>query len=252
MGPQMHRAPYLIAAEAWYVARGWLPETRARRHAQRALYREFVHSGDLCFDIGANIGDRTRAFLSLGARVVAVDPQPSCIQRLHFAFGRNPRVAIMSQGVGAEPGEADLAICDAAPAISTMSRAWRETGRFAGSYQWARTVRVPVTTLDALIQRFGVPAFCKIDVEGYEDEVLRGLSHPIPALSFEFIRDGLELVEACLARLAALGSVRANYALGESMQWASPHWVGPTEILAELTRLPLSENPWGDIYVRFA
>src|SRR5437763_1165313 len=118
----MRELVYLLAAEGWYAARGLTCETQRRRKAQRSLYRQFVTRGDLCFDVGANIGDRTRAFLDLGARVVAIDPQPSCVRRLGFVFGRNSRVTIVPAGLGADAGEADLAICDAAPTISTMSR----------------------------------------------------------------------------------------------------------------------------------
>jgi tRNA G37 N-methylase Trm5 len=50
-----------------------------RRHRMYRLYSEFVSAGDLVFDIGANIGDYAEMFARLGARVVAVEPNPELI-----------------------------------------------------------------------------------------------------------------------------------------------------------------------------
>jgi FkbM family methyltransferase len=244
------RRTYLSAAEAWYATRGLAPVVREQRRTQRRLYREFVRPGDICFDVGAHIGDRTRCFLDLGAHVVAIEPQPSCVERLEFVFGRNPRVKLIREALGATPGEGELAICDQAPTISSMSRGFRESGRFAGQHQWTRTVRVAVTTLDLLIDQYGVPSFCKIDVEGFELEVIRGLTHAIPALSFEFGWDTLAQTRACLKYLARIAPCRVNYSLGESMVWALPNWVEPDALVDHLTDLTQSKLVGGDIYVR--
>jgi FkbM family methyltransferase len=246
------RASCLYAAEAWYAARGLLPDVHRQRSNQRRLYSEFVQPGDLCFDVGAHIGDRTRCFLALGARVVAVEPQPSCVERLRFVFGNDRRVCLVPEALGDRPGQGELAICDAAPTISSMSAAFRESGRFAGEYQWTRVVSVPVTTLDVLIERFGRPTFCKIDVEGFELEVIRGLSQAIPALSFEFGWDTLDQTRLCLAHLARLAPISVNYSVGEGMSWGQLSWVGPDALLANLEELTRSEHVGGDVYVRMS
>src|SRR5918996_4175727 len=165
----------------------------ARR--QRAFYRAFVRQGDLVFDVGANVGDRSAVFLSLGARVVAVDPQPSCVRALEARF--RDRVTIVDQGLADVPGVRTMAVADIHVA-STMEPEWvssmTASGRF-GDTEWTESVDVEVTTLDSLITEHGEPAFVKIDVEGFESAVLLGLSRPVPALSFEFVHERPEATE---------------------------------------------------------
>jgi hypothetical protein len=132
-----------------------------------------------------------------------------------------------------------------------MSASFRESGRFAAEYKWTRVVPVEVTTLDALIDRFGVPAFCKIDVEGFESEVVRGLTRAVPALSFEFGWDSLEQTRACLDHLTGIAPIMVNYSLGESMLWALPGWLEPKGLMVHLEQLT-RERVGGDVYVRMS
>jgi hypothetical protein len=118
-----------------------------------------------------------------------------------------------------------------------------------GGETWDARLDVPVTTLDALIARFGEPAFVKIDVEGYELEVLRGLSRPLRALSFEYVPGAIELALPCLDRLQALGSYQFNVSPGESLRFALPGWVDADPLADWLQRRTVRELP-GDVYAR--
>src|SRR5215468_2125109 len=161
---------------------------RQRRSALDRHYARFVAKGDLVFDIGSHVGDRVAAFRRLGARVVAVEPQPALATTLRLIYRRDKMVTVVESAVGREPGRVALKLNLDNPTVSTASEAFIAASRDAPGWegqQWIRTVRVPVTTLDALVARFGTPRFIKIDVEGYEAEVLGGLAAPVPALSFE-------------------------------------------------------------------
>ncbi|TDC47249.1 FkbM family methyltransferase, partial [Actinomadura sp. KC345] len=153
------------------------------RRASR-LYGEFLGPGDVAFDIGAHVGGRVRVWRHLGARVIAVEPQPDCLRVLRLFYGRDRDVAIVPGAAGAEPGRAELAVSSATPTVSSMSRDWITSvtrDRSFARVRWDGAVEIEVTTLDDLIAAHGEPAFCKIDVEGFEADVLAGLTRPLPA-----------------------------------------------------------------------
>lgn len=227
----------------------YAPSELRRRRAMTSFFRQLISRGDLCFDVGANVGDFTAVFLELGARVVCVEPQAECVRRLSRRFRGRADVEIMPSAVGEHEGEADLLVCSDEPTISTLSRTWTEVGRFSTFERWEQDQRVPVTTLDHLVMQYGTPKFCKIDVEGYEAKVIGGLTRPIPMVSFEFTRELLDVAETCTTRLATLGLDTFNPVLGDSWSWAFPTWVGHKEVIASLREMP---DPLlsGDLYAR--
>ena len=222
-------------------------ETARQKQAMADFYGRFIRPGDLCFDVGANLGNRTAAFLDLGARVVCIEPQPACVRKLRKIYGKNPNVIIEDKALGEKEGRGELAICEAEPTISTMSDKWRKEGRFAGKNDWGKIVPVEVTTLDDLIARYGRPVFCKIDVEGFEVSVLSGLTSPIPVISFEFTREFFADAKTCMDRILSIGPTAFNAYLGEDMDFLWPDWVAP-EVLYERIENDPDALLWGDIY----
>jgi FkbM family methyltransferase len=222
------------------------PATAAQR-----FYEQFVSPGDLVFDVGANEGNRTATFLALGASVVAVEPQAELTNRMRIRWADEPRLTVLECGLSNSEGEAELFVSDA-NVLTTMTTDWieatRASGRFA-EYRWDERRIVPTATLTSLIDRYGPPAFCKIDVEGFEETVLAGLDRPLRACSLEFASERLPAIRRCLGLLSQLGPVECNYSLGESMELALSAWVGSEELLARIESLQ-GELPWGDVYVR--
>jgi len=223
---------------------------RHDRSAMDRLYEQFVKPGDLVFDVGSHVGDRIGAFRRIGARVVACEPQPALVKTLRLIYGRDKSVTIEPVAVGRSAGQIELKINVDNPTVSTASDDFVTAADGAPGWQgqnWGKSITVGMTTLDALIARHGMPAFMKIDVEGFEAEALGGLTQPVPALSFEFTTIQRDVAQACIARCVALGYTRYNAALGESQQMVHDDWRGADAIGQWLTALPMSANS-GDIY----
>ena len=223
-----------------------------RQRRMRRLYAGFVQPGDLVFDIGAHAGNRVRGFASLGCRVVALEPQPDFARLLRALFGRSPRIDIVEAAVGAAAGRASLSISDRTPTVTTLAEGWRDARSREpdfGGVRWNRRIEIETTTLDLLIERCGVPAFVKIDVEGGEPAVLAGLTQALPALSFEYVPGAIDQVRACVSRLQDLGPYLFNWSAGESFQLASPSWLSGEALLASLDT-PNGRERSGDVYAR--
>jgi FkbM family methyltransferase len=252
----MHAAWYASGYGALRTVRGVARSLRAyygdgtRRAAMHRLYGQFVQPGDLVFDVGSHVGDRIAAFRRLGARVVAVEPQPALIKTLRLLYGIDRAVAIEPAAVGRCAGSLELKLNIDNPTVSTASDAFLRAAQGAKGWEgqaWTKTIRVPVTTLDLLVARHGPPTFIKIDVEGFEEEALNGLTRPPPALSFEFTTIQRELAAACITRCATLGFTRFNAMLGESHALIHRDWMAAQDMTAWLHTLPHDANS-GDVY----
>ena len=243
-------------SDRWRTTRGVVRSLRIyygtpqRRAAMERLYRHFVKPDELVFDIGAHVGDRVAAFRRLGARVVAVEPQPALRRTLRLLHGRDRAVVIEPVALGRAEGSIELKLNLDNPTVSTASADFIHAAAGAPGWEgqeWTTNVTVPMTTLDALIARYGTPAFIKIDVEGFEAEVLAGLSRPVAALSFEFTTIQRNVAAAAIDRCVALGYASFNAALGESQTLLHETWLTAPQMTQWLAALPDAANS-GDVY----
>lgn len=213
------------------------------------FYSKFISRGTLCFDVGANVGNRVKIFLKLQANVVAIEPQNDCVNTLRTGYGHNQHLRIVQKAIGELEGEAEIMISNA-NSISSLSPEWmeavRKSGRFS-EYSWSTKQIVPITTLDGLIEQYGIPSFIKIDVEGFEYQVIKGLSQPVKALSLEFTPEFIEATFNCINHLQQLGDIRLNYCIGETMHFILEKWATPQEMVKILKSL----KDVGDVYVQF-
>jgi hypothetical protein len=160
-------------------------------------------------------------------------------------------VHVLEAALAEHPGTHEMRLSQNST-LATLSERWIEatqaSGRFSNVSWHERTV-VPTTTLDELIARYGVPVFCKIDVEGYETEVLAGLSQPLRVVSLEFASELLDQTRTCVGQLSALGATGFNYSIGESYELTLERWGQPEDLLSALAgEAPLT---FGDVYARF-
>jgi FkbM family methyltransferase len=238
-----------LTAPIWERLRG--PGAARQSHLMRAFYSELLPKGALVFDIGANIGTMTAIFASLGAKVVAVEPNPDCAKHIERSTSRES-VQVVQAAVGERTGSAELQVSDRKDKMSSLSSEWVQAitqGNRGYAGQWNRKLTVPLATLDSLIERFGMPSYIKIDVEGYEEQVLGGLSKCPALLSFEFnttfLAPALRALDHNIFRDASF-----NYTLVDPVKFELEEWVDRDEIKQNIQNLG-SRSGLGDIFVRW-
>lgn len=224
---------------------------RQQELARFHFYSTIIKEGDLVFDVGANVGNRTSIFLELKTRVIAIEPQPSCVKVLKEKFGSS--ITLEQLGLDEKDDTLTMYIADEST-ISTFSKEYIDSVKDTKfkKNRWEQTIQVPVTRIDNLIDKYGLPSFCKIDVEGYELNVLKGLSKPIPLLSFEYsVPELSDKLIACLQYLHQLDArYRFNYSIQEDMKMKLPNWMTYDEILNLIKTSEFNNTEFGDIYVK--
>jgi FkbM family methyltransferase len=191
------------------------------------FYRSFLNDCDLIFDIGANDGHKTAAFLSLSNKVVCCEPDARSFQTLQIRFrNKKKRVFIENKALADQEGAEEFYIHHEGSAFNTLNERWKDILEKDQLQKWNEKiifndtpVEVTTTTLDILIEKYGLPEFIKIDVEGYEEQVLKGLSQKVPFISFEcLLPDFKSEILSCINRLEQLSSHSSyNIAQGETL-----------------------------------
>jgi FkbM family methyltransferase len=233
----------------WNGLLGWEQSLYERR-----LYARFVKPGDLVFDIGANRGGKSAAFLSLGAKVVAVEPNPNCVAMLSKRFVREidaGRLILLPVAIGRSAGRVQLrqfALNGGNASASNIFTAALEQEFGAPS----AVFNVEMIAGASLFERFGVPVFIKIDVEGMDAEVLSTVPHRPRMMSFEFNLSPhlLPMNVACLVEVTRLGFTEANFTEAAGTRLLLREWVTLDRVLEEICRAARGRALWGDVFVR--
>jgi FkbM family methyltransferase len=224
----------------------------AMMRAWRRFYAELLAPRDLVFDVGAHIGNRSRAMRAAGARVVAIEPQAPFAGFLRRTLPRD--IALIEAAAGGTETEVEMAVSSRHPTVSSLRADFVGGAAEAPGFEhvrWDATQRVRMVTLDSLIARFGLPRYVKIDVEGYEAEVLAGLSQPVEILSVEFLPGFSHLTRAVIDRLSELGDYRFNPVQGETGGFLWSDWRDGAAVDAWLATLP-PDAASGDLFARLS
>ena len=217
-----------------------------RERKDASFYASFIAPGDLVFDVGANYGEKTKAFLNLGARVVAFEPQPDCKNELHARCGSNTNLIIVEAGLGPRT-EKRMFYVRQHRGASGFLEDWR------GGIE--ANLEVSLVTLDSMIERYDRPTYIKIDVEGFEYEVLNGLNRPVPYVSFEYHlakKCGVKRAIDCIEYLSKFGDILINITPAEDLTFAYRDWITKDDFLDEFP-IKISSRPgfaYGDIFVK--
>lgn len=185
-----------------------------------------------------------------GARVVAIEPQRLFARFLRRTLPRD--IELVEAAVGAESGDTDMAVSRRHPTVSSLRADFVEQATQISGFQhvrWDRTERVRVVTLDQLATEYGLPDYVKIDVEGFESEVLAGVTTPPPIVSVEFLPGFAAHTHAAMERLQTLGYYRFNPVVGESPQFLWSEWRDATQTRTWLDTLPVDSES-GDLFAR--
>lgn len=241
--------PYYIR----YGVKEFLFPDKKNELLRKNFYSQFIKKGDLVFDIGANMGNRIGPILKLGARVVAVEPQKECIKYLKIKFGN--KINIVDKALGSAKGVKEIYVSDKHNTISSFSEDWIDSVKSSGRFQnsnWEKGEQIEMTTFDEVIKKYGQPVFAKIDVEGFELDVLMGLSAALQYVSVEYtVPEQTNKVIDCIKRLCEINPhIECNYSKGEEMQLALNKWLSVNEMLELVQSKNFNDTRFGDIYVR--
>lgn len=216
----------------------------ARR--MREFYSQWIRNGDIVFDIGANHGIYAETFSSLGAHVIAVEPNPALCDKLSL-IARSRDVVVERCAVGEAPGKAKMRLYDI-DALGTISTEQSLSSISQGA-RLQGEIEVEVVTLDQLVGKHGKPSFVKVDAEGYDEKVLHGASFCPAGLSFEFSRDNADLSMRCFDAPVLAEGYQFNVMAGRRMEYASELWLTKASIQSHIVSL-IGDEEYGDVFAQ--
>ena len=215
------------------------------------FYQQFISDRDIVYDVGANIGNRTKIFSKLASKVIAFEPQTSCARILKNNFIGSSKVIIVQKALGKKKGIANLFLSNA-KTISSISQNWinkvKKSGRFS-DFQWNKEEKVEVVTLDSMIKEYGTPSFIKIDVVGFEYEVIQGLSEKVNNISLEFTPEYIDSTLASLNYLSNIYNYRVNFIINDKIKFELDNFVSIQNAMNELLNYKYDTKLFGEVFL---
>lgn len=216
----------------------------------KRFYKTLLTPGDIAFDVGAHVGSRARAMHAAGAKVIALEPQAPFTGFLRWSLPKD--IVVIDAAVGKTEAQADMSVSSKHPTVSSLRTDFVSAAQDAKGFdrvEWDSVQRVSVVSLDSLIAKYGQPNYLKIDVEGYELEVLEGLTNPVALISVEYLPGFMDLTNKVLDRLKELGNYEFNVVIAERATFAWEDWQSDEHLRSWLNQLPEKARS-GDLFAR--
>ena len=202
-------------------------------------------------------GEDTSRFLAAGFDVVAVEANPELVSAATETFATaigNGRLTIVSAAVAPERGTARLGISDLTIWSSLDPEMIARNERAGSSYRY---VDVDAVSFEEVLERFGVPGYLKIDIEGYDMLCVRALRRFADTPLYLSVESSVSTNDAPseavfdeLAELWSQGYRRFRYVNQRTGRnepptdtgWPGPRWRAATSALAQANALRLHHN----------
>jgi FkbM family methyltransferase len=139
----------------------------------------------LFFDIGANRGDASVVALEQGYKVIACEPAPRIYKQLLATYAYNPNIIPLKVAVSDSIGAIEFYEAEE-DGLSSLNKDWLTNESMPYHDKPFRTIRVNTTTIDELVKQYGEPDLIKIDVEGAEWSVFKGMTKKYGTVAFEW------------------------------------------------------------------
>jgi len=214
---------------------------------------QFNINDELIFDVGLNSGAKSAGFLAAGARVVGFEPQKECCSKAAARLSDYEYFIAENIALDSKEGES-LFYKSNYHTLSSMSKEFTKKvnkNRWSG-VEWSLSPEsIKVSTLDLMIAKYGKPKYIKIDVEGYEYQVLQGLTQPVDYISIEYTPELYQESERCLRYLDELnnGNCKYNYVYRENDHYQFANWINIDEIISYISSVNDYVHEFGDIYI---
>ena len=178
------------------------------------FHKKFLTDDELIFDLGANMGEKSNIFSYFTKRIILYEPEETLYNLLKLRFRRNKNIFINNLVVSDKSQEILFYSIPGNEAYSSIIKNYNKNFIHLQRSDVIEKRKIS-TTLNAEIEKFGLPSYIKIDCEGSEKLILKNLDYKIKKISFEanlpnFLNETLDIIDIFKNKFNSLFNLRRN------------------------------------------